>query len=144
MRKVEENKANNIGKNLLALRKKARYSRKDIADMLGVNEMTVGTYERGEKNPTIPKLIQLADFFAVSIDDLIRGNADNPEGEMFKFSDSLKNGGVIVGHIPTDLVDLMKAYIPHLNEITQGYINTARKIDTNKQINIVYEVVNKS
>ena len=135
---------NNIGKNLAALRKHARYSRKDIANMLGISEMTVGAYERGGKNPSIAKLIQLADFFAVSLDDLIRGNAENPEGEIFKFSGSLKHGGVVVGHIPHDLVGFMKAYLPHLNEITQGYINTARKLGTDKTIRVVYEVVNNS
>ena len=135
---------NNIGKNLAALRKHARYSRKDIANMLGVSEMTVGVYERGQKNPSIAKLIQLADFFAVSIDDLIRGNAENPESEIFKISDSLKNGGVIVGHIPNDLVDLIKDYLPHLNKITRTYIETARKHDKNKTIRIVYEVIDNS
>ena len=135
---------NNIGKNLAALRKHARYSRKDIANMLGVSEMTVGAYERGGKNPSIAKLIQLADFFAVSIDDLIRGNAENPEGEIFKFSGSLKHGGVIVGHIPHDIVGLMKAYLPHLNEITHGFIDTARNCEKAKTIRVVYEVVNNS
>ena len=135
---------NNIGKNLAALRKHARYSRKDIANILGVSEMTVGAYERGQKNPSIAKLIQLADFFAVSLDDLIRGNAENPGSEIFKISGSLKNGGVIVGHIPNDLVDLMKAYLPHLNEITQGYLNTARKCDKDKSIRVVYEVIDNS
>ena len=144
MKKIEANKENNIGKNLAILRKKFRYSRKDIAELLGVNEMTVGVYERGEKNPSIPKLIKLADYFAVSLDDLIRGNAENPEGEIFKFSGSLKHGGVVVGHIPHDLVGFMKAYLPHLNEITQGYINTARKLGSDKTIRVVYEVVNNS
>lgn len=68
---------NNLGLNLAKLRKKNRYSRKEIAQILGVNEMTVGAYERGEKNPPIDRIIKIAELFKVSIDILVGGDVED-------------------------------------------------------------------
>ena len=61
-----------FGRNLTALRKSAGYTRKQLADILNVTEMSVGTYERGIRTPSLEKILQLADLFNVSTDDLLR------------------------------------------------------------------------
>ena len=59
-----------FGKNISALRKKAGLTRN--AEILGVTEMAVGTYERGIRTPSLEKILQLAEIFKVSTDDLLK------------------------------------------------------------------------
>lgn len=39
--------------------------------MLGVTEMTISNYERGEREPSIDNLKKMADIFGVTVDELI-------------------------------------------------------------------------
>lgn len=50
---------------------------KDIASAIGITVRNYQRYEKGEQQPTLPKLIALADFFDVSLDYLV-GRTDNP------------------------------------------------------------------
>lgn len=61
-----------FGQNLTALRKKAGMTRKKLAEILDVTEMAVGTYERGIRTPSLEKILQLAEIFKVSTDDLLK------------------------------------------------------------------------
>lgn len=63
-----------FGRNLTALRKNAGLTRKKLAEILNVTEMAVGTYERGIRTPSLDKILQLADLFKVSTDDLLKNN----------------------------------------------------------------------
>ena len=47
----------------------------DIADALGVTFQTISNYESGKREPRIPDLIKIADYFNVSIDYLV-GRSD--------------------------------------------------------------------
>lgn len=49
----------------------------DIADAIGISLRGYQYYEKDSKEPTMSKLIALADFFNVSIDYLV-GRTDNP------------------------------------------------------------------
>ena len=68
---------NTFGKNLSALRKAARLTQKEVAEKLGVNVHTFIGYETAGREPKYDLLIKIADFFGVSIDDLIRGKSTN-------------------------------------------------------------------
>ena len=70
----------NFGKNLSELRKKSGLSRKQLAGILGLSEITVGSYERGLRQPTFETLFRLADYFNVSLDELI-GHVDATQYE---------------------------------------------------------------
>ena len=61
-----------FGKNLTALRKKAELTRKQLAEILNITEMAVGSYERGIRTPSLEKILQLAEIFQVSTDDLLK------------------------------------------------------------------------
>ena len=57
--------------NLRNLRKEKDYSQEYLAEKLGVTRQTISKWENGTAMPDLKKLIELADFFEVSIDDLL-------------------------------------------------------------------------
>ncbi len=60
-----------FAQNLKYLREQARESRKDIANILSVSEMTISRYESGESEPDLQKVVDLAFHFRVTVDDLL-------------------------------------------------------------------------
>ena len=60
-----------FAQNLKVLREKIGISQRTLAKKLGVQPTDVSSYERGEKLPTVEKLIKIADFFDVSADKLL-------------------------------------------------------------------------
>lgn len=61
-----------FGKNLQALRQAYGLTQKELADKLGINLYTFIGYEKTDREPRYSTLIDVADFFGVSVDDLIR------------------------------------------------------------------------
>lgn len=64
---------NGLGLRLENLRDQAGYSQKEISSKLGFSNNTYGQYEREERTPSIGTLIELAEFYDVSLDYLLRG-----------------------------------------------------------------------
>ena len=62
---------------LLLCRNKLNQTQADVAKDAGLNYRTYCRYERGEAEPTLPPLIQLADYFGVSL-DYLAGRTDDP------------------------------------------------------------------
>lgn len=66
--------------NLTMLRKMNDLSQEELAEKIGVSRQTLSKYETGESLPDIEKCKVLADFFSVSLDDLIsyeKNDTDN-------------------------------------------------------------------
>ncbi len=63
---------------LKELRKSKDISQVKLAMELHTTQNTISRYETGEREPGIAELIQLADFFGVSIDYLLE-LTDNPK-----------------------------------------------------------------
>ena len=59
------------------LREAKGISMKEAARLLGMPYTTYVNYEKGLREPTSEMLIQIADFFEVSIDFLVGRNTDN-------------------------------------------------------------------
>ncbi len=55
---------------LKELRKRNNLSQQEIANKLGINNVTYYGYEKGRSEPSIKTLIQLADIYGVSLDYL--------------------------------------------------------------------------
>lgn len=66
-----------LGKRLKELRTLKKLTQTDVANVLGVERSTYGKYETGDSSPDYEKLIQLAEFFDVSVDYLL-GKTDIP------------------------------------------------------------------
>ena len=69
------------------LRKQKKMTLKQLADIIGVAEVTVSTYERGTREPPLSVLCAIADALDVSLDVLVRGKRKEPlpeDGERLK------------------------------------------------------------
>ncbi len=60
-----------LSKNLLALRKKRGLSRDVVSKAIGISAKTYERYEKNERNPDAPVLVKLADFYGVTLDQLV-------------------------------------------------------------------------
>ena len=56
---------------LLKLRKERGLNQTEIAPLLGISWPAYQTYERGETEPQLSTLIALADFYDISLDELV-------------------------------------------------------------------------
>ena len=56
---------------LQGLREKRRISRRVLSELCGLSSDAVRRYERGEAEPNLKSLVQIADFFEVSTDYLL-------------------------------------------------------------------------
>ncbi len=57
------------------LRQSAQISQRDLASQIGVSTSTIGMYEQGRRDPDTKTLLDIAQFFNVSVDYLI-GSSD--------------------------------------------------------------------
>ena len=63
---------------LKTLRKQKKLTQAEIADRLGIARTTYAMYEQGKREPDFATLANMADFFEVSIDELLgRQNINN-------------------------------------------------------------------
>lgn len=60
-----------INKNLKTIRITHNFTQRQIADFLGVAEMSYSRYEQAQRKPSIDVLIKLADFYNISLDALV-------------------------------------------------------------------------
>ena len=68
---------------LKLLRENKKISNKELADALNVDVATISNYESGRRNPKNETLLQLADFFNVSIDYLL-GRTDDEQVAIYR------------------------------------------------------------
>lgn len=57
--------------NLRQMRRKNGYSQEELSEKLGVTRQTVSKWENGSAMPELKKLTEIAEFFDVSMDDLL-------------------------------------------------------------------------
>ena len=63
---------NNFSENLKLLRKQNNTTQNEIAKLCKTTTATVSRWENGVNEPDIYTLILIADFFAITVDELIR------------------------------------------------------------------------
>jgi len=73
--------ANSIGTRIAEARKKKGLTQDQLAEAMGVSPQAVSKWENDISCPDITLLPQLADYFGISVDDLLRG-AGAPEAQM--------------------------------------------------------------
>lgn len=61
-----------------SLRKMKNIKQSELGKIVGLSDNAISDIERGYRLTTIDKIVDLADFFDVSIDYLV-GRTDNPE-----------------------------------------------------------------
>lgn len=60
-----------LAQNLKYLRERKGLSQREFSADLGLSRATVGNWETGERKPDIETIIRLAEYFGVSLDDLV-------------------------------------------------------------------------
>ena len=57
---------------LLAMRKQAGLSQEELGLELGVSRQTISKWEAAQSYPDFQRLVQLSDYFGLSLDELVR------------------------------------------------------------------------
>ena len=67
-----------IGKNIMRLRRMANMTQLELAEKINYSDKSVSKWEQGNGIPDVRILVQLADLFNVSVDDLVREHKEAP------------------------------------------------------------------
>ena len=73
--------ANSIGTRIAEARKRKGLTQDQLAEAMGVSPQAVSKWENDMSCPDITLLPQLADFFSITVDDLLRGPS-TPEAQI--------------------------------------------------------------
>lgn len=78
---------------LYRLRKEAGLSQKELANKIGVAQASINYWEKGQRTPSISMVTLIADYFQVSLENLITGNehAQFEEYEQKQKEEAVKN-----------------------------------------------------
>ena len=68
-----------VGQNITRLRKMANLTQLELAEKLNYSDKSVSKWEQGNGIPDVRILVQLADLFGVSVDDLVRDHSNEKE-----------------------------------------------------------------
>ena len=69
-----------VAKNLQALRKARKLSRLAVAEAVQISERSYQRYENDEREPSLPRVLALVDFYSVILDQLA-GREPLPESK---------------------------------------------------------------
>lgn len=65
-----------LGQNIQKFRRMMGLSQEELAEKCEISRQAIAKWENGESVPTIEKLIFLADFFEVTLDELVGRKED--------------------------------------------------------------------
>lgn len=71
----------NIGNNIAALRKEKSITQEELANILGVSAQAVSKWENNSSCPDVALLTDIADYFGVTVDALLRAQGDEITSE---------------------------------------------------------------
>lgn len=122
-----------FGGYLSRLRKKADMTQSELADRLNVTRQAVSKYELGDSFPDISILVEIAQVFGVTLDELI--NAGEPtKGEAAILEKIAKNESIPLGTV-SDIVNLAPLLKPSvLDKIADNLMKQGIDFDV---INII-------
>lgn len=61
----------NIGKSLKDIRESEKLTQSKLAEKTGISQQSISRWESGQRFPNILDLVKLAEFYKISIDELI-------------------------------------------------------------------------
>lgn len=76
-----------LAENLIRFRKKLKLTQEEVAGKLNISLLTLLKYEKGSKDPNIFVLCRLADFYQVSLDELVGRTWKQPSDTIVYFTD---------------------------------------------------------
>ena len=113
----------NFPERLKQLRKEKGLTLKEMSEHLGdIKEASISRYEHGRREPSIDKLLEIADFFNCSVDYLI-GNTPYKNAE--------------------DLIDLMHKEGKDIEETIEALKNFKRSNISFQDVKMLYKLLDK-
>ncbi|WP_312856542.1 transcriptional regulator [Phytoactinopolyspora halotolerans] len=96
-----------VGRRLRKLRMKRQLSMQAVQDQSGgtISSAVIGSYERGERVPSVVRLAQIADFYGVPVDSLVSGReggqpaANGDDGKVVLDLDALRKAPEEAQHL---------------------------------------------
>lgn len=79
-----------LGENLIRYRKKRGLTQADVADVLGISRVSYSRYESGTREPDLGTVVTLADFFGVTVDELV-GHASDQSHKGLKIGNTVED-----------------------------------------------------
>ena len=99
----------NMAERLIELREKHKLSQTAVAKRLGVTSALISAYEKTERNPSLDRLIALADIYHTSTDYILGRSLSDPNSCVIEVND-LNEEQI---RILRELVEIMKAQEHH-------------------------------
>lgn len=100
-----------VNENLKAVREKKHVSQQEVADYLGITRQAYSHYEVGRRKPDYETLLKLAEFYGVSVLDLLEAEkAPTQEGERNVSDDDIKFALFGDAEIDDELYEEVKAF----------------------------------
>ncbi len=84
--------------NLKKIRQLKRLSQTEFAKIFGMTRATVGAYEEGRAEPRIDKLIEIANYFGLTVDQLVRKRLT--VNEISHYQDKVKHSLETIPFVP--------------------------------------------
>lgn len=115
-----------IAKNLKFLRNKRNLTQQELAEKLGIKRSSIGAYEESRAQPKYDTLTNIADFFHVSIDQLVTLDlADGPVPDVRRVTDLSVDytGKKIRTLVVTDDADGKPNVVLVPQKASAGYLN---------------------
>lgn len=69
----------NVARNIAVLRQKNNMTQLELAEKTNYSDKAVSKWERAESSPDISVLVQIADIFGVTLDELVKEDCAEPE-----------------------------------------------------------------
>lgn len=118
--------------NLKNLRKAKKVTQKEIADFLGVSNSAYSQYETGTREPSLEILTKLADYFGVTIDDILGRAEDEEQSQQQTSLTNFDPASIPVKYpksatYPAPRLEKETALIPILGSVRAGYDNFAEQ-----------------
>lgn len=113
-----------IGSNIRFERKKRHLTIEDLSEILGIAPGFLGLIERGQRGTSIGNLVKIANYFSLTLDELITRDIDNKDiavseidDEYFTKKDTLVS---LVSSLNSGEVDFITSTIKSLRKLSKN------------------------
>ena len=105
-------------KRLKEIRKERKITAKQLAKVLNVSESTISLYENGKREPDLKTLLNIAEYFNVSVDYLIGKTEEKEKNtkEMGTISIRGRDGSVIESELSDAQLETFKKLLNYISD----------------------------
>ena len=90
-----------FGDRLRELRRKRGMQQRELGELYNLSSSAIGSYERNLREPTLELLLQLSEYFGVSVDYLLCRTEERLTAKEYKEKDSYELAEFMSGHTIT-------------------------------------------